>query len=278
MVGFIRVDGDAPTARKNSRGQGDRKPVLECGTAKIERVTCILLFIYQAAVTGRRCTPPPCQAALVRSSRCLRHCMKPIRPAMHNVPMIIRNAAAATVGLIFSRMLENICRARVRWFGPATNRVSTTSSREVAKANTAPVDDAGLEGRQGHAPEDAQRRSAQTACALSIRWVDALERAGDTDHHEGNAQDRMCDDDAEICARKTEPHDRASACRRRARRPEPPSGAGTSVRSGWPREDPLRMPKRGQRAEKGRKQRCPAADDQAVDDASAATTRPCAVR
>ena len=35
-------------------------------------------------------------------------------------------------------MLENICRANVLWFGPATNRVSTTSSREVAKAKIAP--------------------------------------------------------------------------------------------------------------------------------------------
>jgi len=30
------------------------------------------------------------------------------------------------------------CRASVRWFGPATNSVSTTSSNDVAKAKTAP--------------------------------------------------------------------------------------------------------------------------------------------
>ncbi len=52
--------------------------------------------------------------------------------------MISRKAAAATAGLMFSRMLANICRASVRWLGPATNSVITTSSSEVAKANTAP--------------------------------------------------------------------------------------------------------------------------------------------
>lgn len=47
-------------------------------------------------------------------------------------------------GLIFSRMLENICRASVRWFGPATKSVSTTSSSEVAKASTAPESTPGM--------------------------------------------------------------------------------------------------------------------------------------
>jgi hypothetical protein len=51
---------------------------------------------------------------------------------------ISRVAAAAMVGLRFSRMPLNICRGRVACSGPARNRVTTTSSNEVAKANSAP--------------------------------------------------------------------------------------------------------------------------------------------
>ncbi|MNR14237.1 hypothetical protein D3C85_1307010 [compost metagenome] len=42
------------------------------------------------------------------------------------------------VGLRFSRMPLNICRGMVACSGPARNRVTTTSSKEVAKANSAP--------------------------------------------------------------------------------------------------------------------------------------------
>ena len=54
------------------------------------------------------------------------------------VKMISSVATAAMVGLMFSRMPVNICRGSVTCSGPARNSVTTTSSNEVAKANSAP--------------------------------------------------------------------------------------------------------------------------------------------
>ncbi|MCY1383752.1 hypothetical protein D9M69_719080 [compost metagenome] len=45
---------------------------------------------------------------------------------------------ARMLGLICSRRPENICRGMVRCCGPAMNRMTTTSSKEVMKANSAP--------------------------------------------------------------------------------------------------------------------------------------------
>ncbi|MGY4356991.1 hypothetical protein ACVW0J_003484 [Bradyrhizobium sp. i1.7.7] len=47
-------------------------------------------------------------------------------------------AAAVMVGLMFSRMPLNISRGSVRCSGPAMNSTITTSSKLVAKANSAP--------------------------------------------------------------------------------------------------------------------------------------------
>ena len=52
--------------------------------------------------------------------------------------MISSVATAVMVGLICSRMPLNICRGRVRCSGLATNSTTTTSSKEVTKANSAP--------------------------------------------------------------------------------------------------------------------------------------------
>lgn len=72
-------------------------------------------------------------------------------PPMISVLVMNRKAAAATAGLTFSRMVENIWRARVRWLGPATNKVSTTSSSDVAKGEHRARQDTGQRERQGHA-------------------------------------------------------------------------------------------------------------------------------
>ena len=47
-------------------------------------------------------------------------------------------ASAAMVGLMFSRIPENIWRGNVDCPGPARNSVITTSSKDVANANSAP--------------------------------------------------------------------------------------------------------------------------------------------
>ena len=47
-------------------------------------------------------------------------------------------ATAAMVGLMFSRMPANICRGSVACSGLARKSVTTTSSKEVAKANRPP--------------------------------------------------------------------------------------------------------------------------------------------
>ena len=47
-------------------------------------------------------------------------------------------AADSSTGLKASRAVVNISRGKVRWSGPARNRVTTTSSSEVAKANNPP--------------------------------------------------------------------------------------------------------------------------------------------
>jgi hypothetical protein len=47
-------------------------------------------------------------------------------------------ATAAIAGLTYSRTPEKIWRGSVRWSGPATKSVTTSSSSEVAKANKAP--------------------------------------------------------------------------------------------------------------------------------------------
>ncbi len=55
---------------------------------------------------------------------------------MENTIRIV--ASAAIVGLMFSRMPVNIWRGSVVWSAPARNSVTTTSSNEVANANSAP--------------------------------------------------------------------------------------------------------------------------------------------
>ena len=47
-------------------------------------------------------------------------------------------ATAAMLGLMFSRMPENICKGKVRCDGLDKNSVTTTSSNEVANANSPP--------------------------------------------------------------------------------------------------------------------------------------------
>ncbi|MFK4701930.1 hypothetical protein ABIF42_007524 [Bradyrhizobium diazoefficiens] len=63
-------------------------------------------------------------------------------------------AAAVMVGLMFSRMPLNISRGRVRCSGPAMNSTITTSSKLVAKANSAP------EARPGRISGRITRRNA----------------------------------------------------------------------------------------------------------------------
>ena len=88
------------------------------------------------------------------------------------VPTMKMNAAAAMAGLMFSRMVENICRASVRWFGPATNSVSTTSSSEVAKASTAPDSTPGMASgrvtRRNTVSGEAPRLSAASSTRRSM--------------------------------------------------------------------------------------------------------------
>src|SRR6266480_5074748 len=76
--------------------------------------------------------------ALLRFSRSLRR-RKPSMVASRITDTVVRiTAAAVMVGLMFSRMPLNISRGRVRCSGPAMNSTITTSSKLVAKANSAP--------------------------------------------------------------------------------------------------------------------------------------------
>ncbi len=67
------------------------------------------------------------------------------RPRSHSstpisavVKIVSSVATAAIVGLMFSRMPVNIWRGSVTCCGPAMNSVTTTSSNEIANANSAP--------------------------------------------------------------------------------------------------------------------------------------------
>src|SRR6266702_318487 len=76
--------------------------------------------------------------AMLPLSRSLRR-RKPSRVASRMTDTVVRiTAAAVMVGLMFSRMPLNISRGRVRCFAPAMNSTITTSSKLVAKANSAP--------------------------------------------------------------------------------------------------------------------------------------------
>lgn len=96
------------------------------------------------------------------------------------------NAAEAMVGLMFSRMVENICRAKVRWFGPATNMVNTTSSSEVANANTAPEMMPGLRQWQGHAAQHREWPRTQAFSSQLYPFVYACQSTTNTDEHQRN--------------------------------------------------------------------------------------------
>ena len=53
-------------------------------------------------------------------------------------------AAARMVGLISSRIPDHIWRGMVRWFRPPMKRTMTTSSKEAAKAKSAPESTPGV--------------------------------------------------------------------------------------------------------------------------------------
>ena len=72
-------------------------------------------------------------------------------------------ATAAMVGVMFSRMPVNIWRGSVTCSGPARNRVTTTSSNEVAKANSAP------EITPGAITGSVTRKNVRTGLAPRLR-------------------------------------------------------------------------------------------------------------
>ena len=207
--------------------------------------------------------PYAAAAAVLRPCRQRRSAPSPPR---HSVPTMRRSAAAATVGLIFSRMLENICRASVLWFGPATNRVSTTSSREVAKAKIAPDTTPGIASGKVTRRNTVTGGAPKAARGTLDGGVDPLQGRRDADDHEGNAQNRMCNDDAEIGARKPKPNEEdlhADAEDDGGHHHREQEQGAQQARH---RQSPFAHPEGGQRAEHGRQHRRTAADDEAVDD------------
>ncbi len=91
-------------------------------------------------------------------------------------------ATAISSGEIVSRRLEYISRGSLRWFGPVAKSATTTSSKEAAKAKSAPdAKDGAIEGTvtrrnavHGRAPHDAAARIISNG--------KAEEQAGQCDH------------------------------------------------------------------------------------------------
>ena len=107
-------------------------------------------------------------------------------------------ATARIVGEICSRMPFHICRGMVCWSWAATKSTTTTSSKEVTKAKSAPEITPGMISGMVTLKKVVVGEAPRLSGGAVERLVEADERRGHGDDDEGDAERGMGEDDADV--------------------------------------------------------------------------------